>query len=80
MDEKTGYTTKNMLVCAMKGPDGKSVGVVQAINKNPDKGPFTEEVCNDCSQAVFLVFVDFGEPFTFKLFVFEILERIGSKP
>ena len=33
VDRKTGYRTKTILACPLKSPDGRVVGVVQALNK-----------------------------------------------
>ena len=41
VDQETGYKTKNMVCCPVKTVDGKTIGVIQVLNKN--KGRFTKD-------------------------------------
>ncbi len=41
VDQETGYKTKNMVCCPVKTVDGKTIGVIQVLNKK--KGRFTKD-------------------------------------
>lgn len=43
IDKLTGYKTQSILCMAIRNSDGEVIGVVQAINKNPNGTPFTED-------------------------------------
>ncbi|KAA0703031.1 Dual 3',5'-cyclic-AMP and -GMP phosphodiesterase 11A [Triplophysa tibetana] len=43
IDKLTGYKTQSILCMAIHNSDGEVIGVVQAINKNPNGTPFTED-------------------------------------
>ncbi|XP_072534830.1 dual 3',5'-cyclic-AMP and -GMP phosphodiesterase 11A [Salminus brasiliensis] len=43
IDKLTGYKTQSILCMAICNSDGEVIGVVQAINKNPNGTPFTED-------------------------------------
>ena len=41
VDQETGYKTKNMICCPVKTVGGKTIGVIQVLNK--EKGRFTKD-------------------------------------
>ncbi len=43
VDKVTGYRTRSVLCVPMKDAAGKSIGVLQAINKNPELGVFSRD-------------------------------------
>ncbi|TSK34746.1 Dual 3',5'-cyclic-AMP and -GMP phosphodiesterase 11A [Bagarius yarrelli] len=43
IDKLTGYKTQSILCMAIRNSDEEVIGVVQAINKKPNKIPFTED-------------------------------------
>ncbi|MGH0138546.1 UNVERIFIED_CONTAM: hypothetical protein FKN15_038812 [Acipenser sinensis] len=43
IDKLTVYKTKSILCMTIRNSDGEVTGVVQAINKNPNGAPFTED-------------------------------------
>uniref|UniRef100_A0A8C1ATU8 Phosphodiesterase n=1 Tax=Cyprinus carpio carpio TaxID=630221 RepID=A0A8C1ATU8_CYPCA len=43
IDKLTGYKTQSILCMAIRNSVGEVIGVVQAINKNPNGTPFTED-------------------------------------
>nr|XP_006005037.1 PREDICTED: dual 3',5'-cyclic-AMP and -GMP phosphodiesterase 11A [Latimeria chalumnae] len=43
IDKLTGYKTKSLLCMPICNSDGETIGVAQAINKNPNGAPFTED-------------------------------------
>ncbi|XP_058867343.1 dual 3',5'-cyclic-AMP and -GMP phosphodiesterase 11A-like [Acipenser ruthenus] len=43
IDKLAVYKTKSILCMAIHNSDGEVTGVVQAINKNPNGAPFTED-------------------------------------
>jgi len=42
IDEKTGYTTKNLIAIPIQDSKGKTIGVFQAVNKMTESGKFTQ--------------------------------------